>query len=187
LALQGQNGILALLAKDVGRQEPSIHQVARSNPVQSITPFLWFDNQAEEAVNFYISLFENSKILDVARYDVDRQPGQVMTMSFVLDGQEFMALNGGPQYRFTEAVSFFVNCENQAKIDKLWNALTAGGEEQPCGWLKDKYGLSWQIVPSNLSELIGGPDPKKAQRAMQAMLQMKKLDIKKLQEAYDNG
>ena len=154
--------------------------------MSNITPFLWFDRQAEEAAHFYISLFDNSSIGEVSRYEVEGQPSQVLTLSFVLDGQEFMALNGGPEFKFTEAVSFFVRCETQEKIDRLWNALTAGGEEQPCGWLKDKYGLSWQIVPASLGDLLGGSDPEGAQRAMQAMLQMKKLDIKTLEDAYYN-
>ena len=159
--------------------------------MQKITPFLWFDNQAEEAVNFYTSLFKNSKIENVARYDEagakvsGRPKGSVMTMTFQLNGQEFNALNGGPQFKFTEAISFFVNCETQAEVDELWNKLTEGGEEVQCGWLKDKYGLSWQIVPTALGELMGDKDPEKAQRVMQAMLQMKKIDIAGLKRAYD--
>jgi predicted 3-demethylubiquinone-9 3-methyltransferase (glyoxalase superfamily) len=156
--------------------------------MQKITTFLWFDSDAEEAAEFYTSLFNNSKITDVARYSGDEvgQPGQVMTVAFVLDGQEFTALNGGPQFKFTEAISLVVNCESQAEVDKYWNALTAnGGEESMCGWLKDKYGLSWQIVPTRLGELLGSSDREAAGRAMQAMLQMRKLDIQKLQDAYD--
>ena len=159
--------------------------------MQKITPFLWFDNQAEEAVNFYTSLFKNSKIENVARYDEagakvsGRPKGSVMTMTFQLNGQEFNALNGGPQFKFTEAISFFVNCETQAEVDELWSKLTEGGEEGQCGWLKDRFGLSWQIVPTALGELRGDKDPEKAQRVMQAMLQMKKIDIAGLKRAYD--
>jgi predicted 3-demethylubiquinone-9 3-methyltransferase (glyoxalase superfamily) len=158
--------------------------------MQKITSCLWFDQQAEEAVNFYVSLFKNSKIVNVARYDeasaqASGQPkGSVMTVTFQLEGQEFMALNGGPAFKFTEAISFIVNCETQEEVDRLWNALTQGGEEVQCGWLKDKYGLSWQIVPTILEELLSDPDPVKAQRVMQAMLQMKKLDIAGLRRAY---
>lgn len=150
--------------------------------MQKITPHLWFDNQAEEAANFYISLFKNSHIVSV-----NRAGEAVMSLTFHLDGQDVMALNGGPHFKFNEAISLFVNCEDQAEVDRLWNALTEGGEESQCGWLKDKYGLSWQIVPSVLGELLGNPDPVKAQNAMKAMLQMKKLDIKALQDVAQNG
>jgi predicted 3-demethylubiquinone-9 3-methyltransferase (glyoxalase superfamily) len=155
--------------------------------MQKITPFLWFDDQAEQAVNFYTSIFKNSKVLSVSRYGDagPGQPGKVMTATFQLNGQEFTALNGGPEFKFTEAISFFVSVETQAEVDELWEKLTAGGEESQCGWLKDKFGLSWQIVPTALGELLGGPDPVKAQRAMQAMLQMRKLDIAALQRAYE--
>jgi predicted 3-demethylubiquinone-9 3-methyltransferase (glyoxalase superfamily) len=160
--------------------------------MQKIVPCLWFDTQAEEAVNLYISLFDNSKILNVTHYDEDSakvsgQPaGSVLTVSFLLDGQEFMAMNGGPAFKFTEAVSFIVNCETQEEVDRLWDKLTAdGGEESQCGWLKDKYGLSWQIVPTALGEMLSDPDPVKAQRVMQAMLQMKKLDVAGLRRAYE--
>lgn len=156
--------------------------------MQKITTFLWFDNQAEAAASFYTSLFKNSKITDVARYGEGSpgQPGSAMTVNFELDGQEFIALNGGPEFGFTEAISLFVTCEDQAEVDRLWSMLTSdGGEESQCGWLKDKYGLSWQIVPANLGKYIGGPDPAGAQRAIQAMLQMKKLDIAALQRAYE--
>jgi predicted 3-demethylubiquinone-9 3-methyltransferase (glyoxalase superfamily) len=159
--------------------------------MQKITPCLWFDDQAEAAVNFYVSLFKNSKITNVARYDEagakasGRPVGTVMTMTFQLDGQEFMALNGGPIFKFTEATSFIVNCESQSEVDRLWDALTAhGGEESQCGWLKDRFGLSWQIVPTALGELMSDPDPAKAQRVMQAMLQMKKIDVAKLRQAH---
>jgi len=153
--------------------------------MQKITPFLWFDDQAEVAVNFYCSLFNNSKIVSVSRYgDAGPGPkGTVMSMTFQLEGQEFMALNGGPQYKFTEAVSLYVNCKTQQEVDTLWEKLTDGGEEGPCGWLKDKYGLSWQIIPSALGEMLSDPDPVKARRAMEAMFQMKKIDIGKLKQA----
>ena len=154
-----------------------------------ITPFLWFNDQAEEAMNFYTSIFKNSKIGSVSRYGEGGpgQPGSVMTATFELDGQEFMALNGGPLFAFTEAISFFVNCETQAEVDELWGKLTEGGEESQCGWLKDKYGLSWQIVPSVLGELLSDPDAEKAGRVMNAMLQMKKIDIAGLRAAYEQG
>jgi predicted 3-demethylubiquinone-9 3-methyltransferase (glyoxalase superfamily) len=156
--------------------------------MQKITPFLWFDNQAEEAANFYVSIFKNSKILNVARYG-DSGPGPkgaVMMVTFQLEGQQFMALNGGPTYHFTEAISLFVNCETQQEVDDLWNKLTAdGGKEIQCGWLKDKYGLAWQIIPAVLMKLMSDPDRVKADRVFQAMLRMTKIDIRKLQEAYD--
>jgi len=152
-----------------------------------ITPFLWFDDKAEEAMTFYTSLFKDSKVLNVSRYgEAGRgQPGKAMTVTARIAGQEVTALNGGPQFPFTEAFSFFVNCESQQEVDDLWNKLTAGGgEESQCGWLKDRYGLSWQIVPTVLGELLGDKDPVKAQRVMQAMLQMKKIDIGGLKRAY---
>jgi predicted 3-demethylubiquinone-9 3-methyltransferase (glyoxalase superfamily) len=154
-----------------------------------IAPFLWFDDQAEEAAKFYTSIFKDSKLGYVSRYGEagPGKPGQAMTVSFELEGQEFTALNGGPEFHFTEAVSFFVSCETQAEVDYYWIKLTEGGEESQCGWLKDKFGLSWQIVPSTLGDYIGGPDAAGAQRAMQAMLQMKKLDIGKLKQAYEQG
>jgi len=154
---------------------------------QKITPFLWFDNQAEEAVNFYVSIFKNSKVTNISRYgEAGPGPkGTVMTASFELEGQEFMALNGGPEYKFTEAISFFVNCETQEEVDKLWEKLSEGGEKGPCGWLKDKYGVSWQIVPTVLGEMLSDPDPEKSKRVMQAMLQMKKIDINALRQAYE--
>ena len=156
--------------------------------MKKITPFLWFDNQAEEAMNFYVSVFKNSKVLGVSRYG-DAGPGakgSVMTASFELNGQEFTALNGGPEhYGFTEAISFFVDCESQQEVDYLWEKLTEGGERGPCGWLKDKYGLSWQIVPSALGEMLGDKDPAKSQRVMQTMLKMSKLDVAKLKQAYE--
>lgn len=155
--------------------------------MQKITPFLWFDNQAEEAINFYTSIFRNSRVLNVARYgDAGPGPaGSVMTATFELDGQEFTALNGGPQYKFTEAISFLVNCKTQKEVDELWEKLSEGGEEGPCGWLKDKFGVSWQIIPTALGEMLSDPDPAKAQRVMEAMLKMKKIEIPLLQQAYE--
>jgi predicted 3-demethylubiquinone-9 3-methyltransferase (glyoxalase superfamily) len=142
--------------------------------MQKITPFLWFENQAREAADFYGSIFKNSRIIN----------SNPMVVTFELEGQKFMALNGGPQFKFTEAISLFVDCETQEEVDYYWEKLTAGGQESQCGWLKDKYGLSWQIVPSILGKLIGDKDPKKANNALQAMLQMKKIDIAKLKEAH---
>ncbi len=160
--------------------------------VQSITPCLWFDDQAEEAVGFYTGIFKNSKISKTSRYGEagkeihGKQPGSVMTMAFELDGQRFTALNGGPMFKFSEAVSFQVNCDTQDEVDHYWNTLSAGGDPkaQQCGWLKDKFGLSWQIVPRVLPELLTDPDYEKSQRAMQAMMQMKKLDIAALKRAF---
>jgi predicted 3-demethylubiquinone-9 3-methyltransferase (glyoxalase superfamily) len=155
--------------------------------MQKITPFLWFDGNAEEAVNFYTSIFKDSKILGMSYYG-DAGPGlkgSVMTASFLLNGQEFIALNGGPHFKFTEAISFSVNCETQSEIDELWSKLSAGGEEQMCGWLKDKFGLSWQIVPPILGKLMSDKDPQKSKRVMQAMMKMKKIDISKLKQAYE--
>jgi len=155
--------------------------------MQKITPFLWFDNQAEEAVNFYVSIFNNSKVVSMSRFgDAGPGPkGAVMSVTFELEGQQFMALNGGPLYKFSPAISFFVNCETQEEIDDLWEKLSAGGEVQQCSWLKDKYGLTWQIIPSILLPMLSDKDPAKAQRVMQAMLQMVKLDINTLKQAYD--
>ena len=156
--------------------------------MQKITPFLWFDTQAEEAANFYVSIFKNSKILNIARYgDAGPGPkGSVMTISFELDGHEFTALNGGPQFKFTEAISFTVICKTQEEVDDFWKKLTDGGQEVACGWLKDKHGLCWQITPEILPKLLVDPDPQKADRVMQAMMKMKKIDIPALQRAYDN-
>jgi len=153
---------------------------------QKITTFLWFDGQAEQAANHYVSIFKNSKILGVARYgDAGPGPkGSVMTVQFQLEGQEFIALNGGPQFKFTEAISQVVNCETQKEVDELWSKLGAGGEQGPCGWLKDKFGLSWQIVPTALGRMMQDKDPKRSKRVMEAMLQMKKLDIAGLEQAY---
>jgi predicted 3-demethylubiquinone-9 3-methyltransferase (glyoxalase superfamily) len=155
--------------------------------MQKITPFLWFDDQAEEAMQHYVSIFRNSKALGVTRYgDAGPGPkGSVMIASFELEGQRFTALNGGPQFKFTEAVSFVVNCETQDEVDELWDRLGEGGQIQQCGWLKDKFGLSWQIVPTVLIELIKDPDPEKARRVTEAMLQMTKIDIAKLRQAYE--
>src|SRR3990172_3871200 len=155
--------------------------------MQKITPYLWFDKQAEEAANFYVSIFNNSKIVNISRYgEAGPGPvGTVLTVSFELEGQEFTALNGGPAFKFTEAISFFVDCKSQEEVDELWEKLTAGGEEGPCGWLKDKFGLSWQIVPTVLIEMLNDPDPEKARRATEAMLQMKKIDIPTLEQAYE--
>jgi predicted 3-demethylubiquinone-9 3-methyltransferase (glyoxalase superfamily) len=157
--------------------------------MQKITPFLWFDGKAEEAMNFYVSIFKNSKVVSVSRYgEAGPGPkGSVMGATFELDGQRFFALNGGPEFNFTPAISFFVNCETQREVDELWEKLSAGGEKQRCGWLKDKYGLSWQIVPTVLGELLQDSDPAKSQRTMRAMLQMDKLDIQGLKDAHDRG
>ncbi len=161
--------------------------------MQKITPFLWFDDNAEEAANFYVSIFPNSKIKNVVRYDEaganasGRSAGSAMTVAFELEGQPFTALNGGPVFKFTEAVSFVVNCASQEEIDALWTKLSEGGDPkaQQCGWLKDKYGLSWQIYPPVLGEMLQDKDPEKSKRVMQAMLQMKKIDIAELKKAYD--
>jgi predicted 3-demethylubiquinone-9 3-methyltransferase (glyoxalase superfamily) len=159
--------------------------------MQKITPFLWFDDKAEEAANFYVSLFKNSKIVDTARYDeagakaAGRPKGSVMVIEFELEGQKFVALNGGPHFKFTEAVSFVVNCERQEEVDNFWDKLSEGGEESQCGWLKDKYGLSWQVVPTALTEMLKDKDSEKSQRVMKAMLQMKKIDIPTLKQAYE--
>ncbi|MDQ1486153.1 MAG: hypothetical protein QOJ62_1846 [Actinomycetota bacterium] len=166
----------------------SDHDHAASTPklTQKITPFLWFDDNAEEAMNFYTSVFKNSTVLTVRRYGKGGPgpEGAVMTATFELEGQQFYVLNGGPMFRFTEAISLFVSCETQAEVDELWDKLVEGGEPSQCGWLKDRFGLSWQIIPTALGELLGDPDPEKAQRAMQAMLQMSKIDIAALQEAH---
>ena len=151
--------------------------------MQKIVPFLWFDGKAEEAARFYVSVFKNSQIVKV----MPGPQGTAMGVTFQLEGQEFYALNGGPQFKFTPAISLFVNCETQQEVDELWKKLSAGGSDEQCGWLKDKYGLSWQIIPTVLGKLLGDKDPAKANRVMQAMLKMKKIDIKGLQEAYDRG
>ena len=147
----------------------------------TITPFLWFDSHAEDAMNLYVSIFKNSKVIGVQRVQ-----GRVMSVQFELDGQRFIGLNGGPHFKFTEAISFFVGCETQQEIDDLWAKLLAdGGQPSQCGWLKDKYGLSWQVVPNALTRMLGDTDPVKAKRVTEAMMQMVKLDVKKLQNAYD--
>ncbi|WP_236243336.1 VOC family protein [Streptomyces sp. CC228A] len=154
---------------------------------QKITPCLWFDNEAEEAAQHYLSIFENSRVLRTSRYpEGTPQPaGTVMTVEFELDGRQFIALNGGPQFRFNEAVSLSVVCEDQEEVDYYWSRLCEGGEEGPCGWLKDKYGLSWQVSPRVLDEMVTDPDPEKAKRATEAMMRMKKIDIAELRRAYD--
>jgi predicted 3-demethylubiquinone-9 3-methyltransferase (glyoxalase superfamily) len=158
--------------------------------MQKITPDLWFDNNAEEAAKFYTSIFKNSKIIHIARYGEaaakvsGRPKGTVMTVIFELEGQRFMALNGGPIFKFSPAISFLVNCETQEEVDELWEKLSEGGEKEQCGWLKDKYGVSWQIVPNALGEMLQDKDAKKSERVMEAMLQMKKIDIDGLKKAY---
>jgi len=159
--------------------------------MQKITPFLWFDDKAEEAAKFYVSIFKNSRIGSISRYGDSgakasgRPKGTVMTVAFQLDGQEFVALNGGPHFKFTEAISLVVNCETQQEVDELWDKLSEGGAKNPCGWLKDKYGLSWQIVPTVLIKMMQDKDAEGANRVMQAILQMNKLDIKLLEQAYN--
>ena len=157
--------------------------------MQKITPFLWFDGKAEEAMNFYVSVFNNSKVVRVTRYGEGGPgpKGTVMSATFELDGQQFYALNGGPQFTFTPAISLFVNCETQQEVDELWEKLSEGGKKERCGWLKDKYGLSWQIIPSALGKLLGDKDSAKANRVMMAMLQMDKIDIQRLQQAYEQA
>ncbi len=157
--------------------------------MQKITPFLWFDGKAEEAMNFYVAIFKNSKILSVTRYrEAGPGPmGTVMAVTFQLDGQEFFALNGGPQFTFSPAISFLVTRETQPEIDELWEKLSEGGEKQSCGWLKDKYGLSWQVVPSILGKMLQDQDAEKSSRVMKAMLQMDKIDIAGLKQAYNQG
>jgi predicted 3-demethylubiquinone-9 3-methyltransferase (glyoxalase superfamily) len=157
--------------------------------MQKITPWLWFDTQAEEAAAFYTSVFENSRILEVTRFGKvgPRPEGLVMTVSFELEGQEFVALNGGPDFAFNEAISFQVLCETQDEVDNHWSRLSAGGEEGACGWLKDKYGVSWQIIPTRLYELLSDPDPDRSERAMRSMLEMKKIDIAALEQAAAAG
>jgi predicted 3-demethylubiquinone-9 3-methyltransferase (glyoxalase superfamily) len=157
--------------------------------MQKITPFLWFDTQAEEAAKFYASIFPNSRILNTARYD-EAGPGpkgSVMTVEFELDGERMIALNGGPQFKFTEAISLSVDCSDQKEVDHYWSKLSQGGQESMCGWLKDRYGLSWQVNPAILGELLAGPDAKKAKRVMEAMLKMKKIDIAGLKQAYEGA
>lgn len=168
------------------QSQPST-QATQNQHSQKITPFLWFDNQAEEAVNFYVSIFKNSRIKSLSRYgDAGPGPrGSVMVVSFQLEGQDFTALNGGPIFKFTPAISFLVGCETQEEVDEFWEKLSAGGRKDRCGWLHDKFGLSWQIVPTILGKLMSDPDREKSNRVVQAMLQMDKLDISKLQQAYN--
>jgi len=158
--------------------------------MQKITPFLWFDRQAEEAASLYVSLFKNSKITSVSRYPENSpggEAGSVMMVEFELDGQKYSALNGGPLFPFNESISFMVHCEDQEEVDRLWEGLSTGGQEVQCGWLKDKFGVSWQIVPDILAELMSSPDKDKTDRVYQAMLKMVKLNIEELQKAYDGG
>jgi predicted 3-demethylubiquinone-9 3-methyltransferase (glyoxalase superfamily) len=157
--------------------------------MQQITPFLWFDGKAEEAMNFYVSLFKNSKVVSVSRYgEAGPGPkGSVMSATFELAGQRFIALNGGPQFTFSPAISFLINCETQEEVDDLWEKLSEGGKKDRCGWLRDRYGLSWQVIPSALGEMLQDKDPAKSRRVMQAMLQMDKIEIRRLREAYDQG
>jgi predicted 3-demethylubiquinone-9 3-methyltransferase (glyoxalase superfamily) len=159
--------------------------IRKDQAMQKITPCLWFDTEGEEAAKFYTSVFPNSKIVDVARYGSagPRPEGTVMTVSFELDGQKLVALNGGPEFTFNEAISFQVDCKTQEEVDAFWSKLSEGGEEGPCGWLKDRYGVSWQIVPTRLPELLGDPDQEKSQRVMAAMLSMKKIEIDALERA----
>jgi predicted 3-demethylubiquinone-9 3-methyltransferase (glyoxalase superfamily) len=174
-----------------GKQNQSVLKlIIERNGMQKITPFLWFDNQAEQAVKFYTSVFENSRIIKISRYGEEGQSvsgrpmGSVMTIEFQLDGQKFLALNGGPLFKFTEAISLVVNCRSQAEVDKFWKRLSAGGKAGQCGWLKDRYGVSWQIVPIVLGEFLSDKDAEKSRRVMQAILKMKKLNIKTLRQAY---
>ena len=155
--------------------------------MQKIVTFLWFDNQAEEAAKFYVSLFKNSKMGAVTRYgDAGPGPkGTAMSVTFQLNGQDFYALNGGPLFKFTEAISLYINCETQEEVDDLWEKLSAGGSKSQCGWLKDRYGLSWQVIPTVLGKLLGDKDPAKAKRVMESMLKMTKIEIKKLEQAYE--
>jgi predicted 3-demethylubiquinone-9 3-methyltransferase (glyoxalase superfamily) len=167
-----------------------VREAPMSKLIQRITPFLWFDSNAEEAAKFYVSIFKNSRIGSTARYDDEgakaagRPKGSVMTVAFVLEGQEFTALNGGPLFKFTEAVSFVVNCETQDEVDHFWEKLSAGGQQVQCGWLKDRFGVSWQVVPTVLIEMLHDKDPEKSRRVMSAMLKMKKIDIAGLRNAY---
>ena len=158
-----------------------------TTPAQKITPFLWFDGNAEEAMNLYVSIFKNSKVVSVTRYgEAGPGPkGTVMAATFELEGQQFYALNGGPQYKFTPAISLYVSCETQKEVDELWNKLSAGGHKDRCGWLQDKYGLSWQIIPTVLGKMLSDKNPRKSQSVMKAMLQMDKIDIARLKQAYE--
>jgi predicted 3-demethylubiquinone-9 3-methyltransferase (glyoxalase superfamily) len=161
-------------------------KVKDTGMIQKITPFLWFDHQAEEVVNFYLTIFKRSKITRVTRYGTEGPgpEGTVMTVGFLLEGQQFVALNGGPAFAFSQAISFVVNCRTQKEIDRYWDLLSVGGEQQPCGWLKDRYGISWQVVPGALAGMLGDPDPERSRRVIKAMLPMGKLDLKMLRKAY---
>jgi predicted 3-demethylubiquinone-9 3-methyltransferase (glyoxalase superfamily) len=172
-----------------GRGRYQLEDIQQESRMQKIVPFLWFDGKAEEAMNFYVSVFKNSKVVSVTRYGKagPGPEGTVMSATFQLEGQEFYALNGGPMFTFTPAISLFVNCETQKEVDDLWEKLTEGGSEQRCGWLQDKYGLSWQIIPTVLGRLLQDKNPAKAQAVMQAMLQMDKIDIARLKKAYDQA
>jgi predicted 3-demethylubiquinone-9 3-methyltransferase (glyoxalase superfamily) len=178
---------LGRLMQSKGCRSAAIANSKEINDMQKITPFLWFDGKAEDAANFYTSIFKNSKIAGIGRYgEAGPGPkGAVMSVTFELDGQKFMALNGGPQFAFTPAISFFVNCETQPEVDQLWEKLSAGGQKGRCGWLQDKYGVSWQIIPTALGKLMSDPDAKKANRVMKAMLAMDKIDIQRLQQAHE--
>jgi predicted 3-demethylubiquinone-9 3-methyltransferase (glyoxalase superfamily) len=192
---QREGGLLSPRALPDGRASATVienRKILEGKTMQKITPFLWYEDNAEEAANFYCSVFKNSKVGGVTRYEGEgakatgRAAGSVMTVAFELDGQKFTAINGGPHFKFTEAVSFVVNCETQEEVDYFWEKLTAdGGAESQCGWLKDKYGLSWQVVPTILPQLFQNKDPEKTQRVMKAMLQMKKIDIPTLQRAAE--
>src|SRR5437870_5443296 len=188
--ISGWTEIFDQLALDWRNIENKSHtkKNLKGDYMQKITPFLWFDGKAEEAVNFYVSIFKNSKVVSFTRYgEAGPGPkGTVMSATFQLDGQEFYALNGGPMFTFSPAISFFVKCETQPEIDEMWEKLSAGGEKQRCGWLKDKYGVSWQIVPPVLGEMLSDEDAEKSKRVMEAMLQMDKIDIDTLKRAYLN-
>jgi predicted 3-demethylubiquinone-9 3-methyltransferase (glyoxalase superfamily) len=183
-----------LITLPLGRSIPLYIIIYRTHMnktiMQKITPFLWFDNNAEEAAKYYISIFKNSKIIDIVHYGESaaeasgRLKGTVMTVTFDLEGQQFMALNGGPVFKFSPAISFLINCETQEELDELWEKLSEGGEKEQCGWLKDKFGVSWQIVPNVLGEMLQDRDAKKSERVMEALLQMKKIDIQGLRKAY---
>ena len=173
--------------RNAGAENKLISKKIKENPMPKITPFLWFDGRVEEAMNFYTSIFKNSKVTNLTRYGAagPGPSGSVMSATFQLEGQEFIALNGGPQYKFSPAISLFVNCETQEEVDDLWTKLSAGGQTQRCGWLKDRFGVSWQIIPSALGNLMHSEDAAKSQRVMQAMLQMDKFDIDKLKQAAE--
>jgi predicted 3-demethylubiquinone-9 3-methyltransferase (glyoxalase superfamily) len=183
-----------LITLPLGRSIPLYIIIYRTHMnktiMQKITPFLWFDNNAEEASKYYISIFKNSKIIDIVHYGESaaeasgRLKGTVMTVTFDLEGQQFMALNGGPVFKFSPAISFLISCETQEELDELWEKLSEGGEKEQCGWLKDKFGVSWQIVPNVLGEMLQDRDAKKSERVMEALLQMKKIDIQGLRKAY---